>query len=277
MDDWKEEKELTNKAKENKKEVLDKILENLESAEEERKVYLSRDGFVTLPIIRGWFEILPLINIIKKNNLDSFIMGGYVRYMVSKNQSPIPAGDCDIYSKTEESFNSFVKILKESHKMTVKHENTVSITFAKVEQADHPLFACPTIQLIKPISKGAIVTTGTMEEILASFDFTVIRCGVISFDPPMALVDADFEHDEGKRILRIKNIHCPISSTLRCMKYAKKGYWIPPMHVLPLFLDWERRDQDYRIKLIDFLSKANKGVGLTEEQVNELEDLLMVD
>ena len=286
MADWfDEEAELAKKAEENKEEYLNDILKDFsidtnkeeKEVEDDREVYLSKDGFVIIPIIRGWFEILPLINIIKNNNLDSFIMGGYVRWMASKNHAPVPAGDCDIYSKTEESFNSFVEILKETHKMSVKHENDVSMTFANAENANHPLFACPTIQLIKPIKKGAIVAVGTMEEILASFDFTVIRCGVVSYDPPMAMVDADFEHDEGKRMLRIKNIHCPISSTMRCMKYAKKGYWIPPMHVLPLFLDWEQRDQNYRDKLVDYLQKANKGAGLTEEQVNELESLLMID
>lgn len=252
-------------------------LNNEEKIDNEKEVYISQKGFVEVPIIRGWFEILPLINIIKDNNLNSFIMGGYVRYMASKVRNPIPAGDVDIYSKTDESFNKFVDILKNKYNLTIKHENSVSMTFKNIEDHEHTLFSCPTIQLIKPVAKGAIVATGTMEEILENFDFTVIRCGVKLYDPPTALVDADFEHDEEIKCLRIKNIHCPISSTLRIVKYAKKGYWIPPMHVLPLFLDWERRDEEYRRKLVDFLKKANKGQGLTQEQVNELEDLLMVD
>lgn len=286
MADWFEEEEkLAREAEQNKKSTLDNILsefkidsnENEEEIPEDKDIYLSQGGFVNAPIIRGWFEILPLINIIKDNNLDSFIMGGYVRWMCSKHHDPTPAGDCDIYSQTEDSFNTFVKILKETHKLNVKHENDVSMTFAKVESSDHPLFACPIIQLIKPVKKGAIVATGSIEEILSNFDFTVIRCGVVSYDPPTAMVDADFDNDEKKKLLRIKNIHCPISSTLRCMKYAKKGYWIPPMHVIPLFLDWERRDQGYRDKLVDYLSKANAGKGLTQTQVDELESLLMVD
>lgn len=286
MDDFAEEEKLIKEAEENKKSKMADLFNSEFALEDIHKhknntdrppAYISRPGFVTTPILRGWFEIMPLINIIKENNLDSFIMGGYVRYMASKNQNPIPAGDCDIYSKTEGSYNTFAKVLKEKHGLTVKHENDISMTFNNPGDASHKLFSCPTIQLIKPINKGAIVATGTMEDILSNFDFTVIRCGVLAYDPPTALVDADFEHDEEKKVLRIKNIHCPISSTLRCMKYAKKGYWIPPMHILPLFLDWESRDQDYRDKLVEFLKSANMGAGLTEEQVNEMEALLNID
>jgi len=95
--------------------------------------------------------------------------------------------------------------------------------------------------------------------------------------PDRALVDADFMHDEEKKILRIKNIHCPISSTLRCMKYARKGYWLPPMQCCRLFIDWEERDEEYREKIIEFLKKSDMGEGLTKADIEEMEALMRID
>ena len=79
MADWFDvEAEIAKKAEENKEEYLNDILKDFsidinkeeKEVEDDREVYLSKDGFVTIPIIRGWFEIPPLINIIKNNNLD---------------------------------------------------------------------------------------------------------------------------------------------------------------------------------------------------------------
>ena len=92
LDFFDEENELSKEAEKNKKSNLEKALSefniNTVSTEEDpnplenideiqdKEVYLSRDGFVETPILRGWFEILPLINIIKDNKLDSFIIFG---------------------------------------------------------------------------------------------------------------------------------------------------------------------------------------------------------
>lgn len=129
--------------------------------------------------------------------------------------------------------------------------------------------------MIKPIREGKIVASGEMKEILENFDFTVIRCGFTSSQE--ILVDADFLHDEERKILRLKNIHCPISSTLRCMKYAAKGYWLKPFETLKLFLDWDSRSDEYRNKLVDFLEKSKEGEGLSKEDITELEALMRID
>ena len=127
---------------------------------------------------------------------------------------------------------------------TIIHENNISVTMK--------LNGYPTLQLIKPVEEGAIVAVGEMEDILNNFDFTVVRCGLISSTEIMA--DIDFLKDEQKHILRIKNIHCPISSMLRCMKYSRKGYCIKPMEVLKLFADWDNRNDEYKERLYDFLN-----------------------
>jgi hypothetical protein len=61
------------------------------------------------------------------------------------------------------------------------------------------------------------------------------------------------------------------------MKYSRKGYWLKPIECLKLFNDWSQRDNAYRSKLIDFIAQANEGKGLTKEDVEELEKMMMID
>lgn len=237
--------------------------------------YTSKPGFIEASVRRGFTEIEYLWNFLTpllKNN--AFICGGYVRYMCSPVPKPAPAGDIDIYFKNEESFD-LTKLEFGKAGFEIKHENDVSISFNVISNPDNPFFGSPQIQLIKPILEGAIVATGTMKEVIENFDFTVIRCGLIN--PKIAIVDADFVHDEEHKILRIKNIHCPISSTLRCMKYSRKGYWLPPMQCCRLFIDWEERDEKYRKKIIEFLKKSDIGEGLTKADIEEMEALMRID
>jgi len=234
--------------------------------------YTSRPGFVEAPVRRGFTEIAHLWNFIVPMN--AFICGGYIRYMCSPSPAPVPAGDIDIYFRDKPSFD-LGKIKFGNAGFEIKHENDVSVSFNKTSNPDNPFFGSPQVQLIKPILEGAIVATGTMKEIIKNFDFTVIRCGLLT--AVRALVDADFMHDEEKKILRIKNIHCPISSTLRCMKYSRKGYWLPPMQCCRLFIDWEERDEEYREKIIEFLKKSDMGEGLTKADIEEMEALMRID
>lgn len=259
----------------------DKIeLNPLASSEKESKKekvlkpsYISKKGFVEVKVIRGFSEISALWN--KANEYGGIICGGYVRYMCSPAVTVSLPGDCDIYFPNQEGFDNFKKLIENEFGLKAKHENGVSVTFPKISDHNHLLFGSPVIQLIKPIKEGHIVATGTLETILENFDFTCIRIGLKS--PTQALADADFLHDEEHHILRLKNIHCPISSTLRCMKYSRKGYWLPPMQVVSLFLDWDNRDQEYRDKLINFLKQANEGEGLTKEEVEQMEALMRID
>ena len=283
--DWDEEQKVYEESKENKDKVINDILSKnskinngLTNKPKEDKnlikpFYKSKDGYVKSKIYRGFQEIKYIFDIIKSQNLNCFICGGYVRYMCSPKRNPYQAGDVDIYSHTQKDFDILLKILKKDN-MSVKFENDVSVTFANLNDRKHPLFISPTIQLIKPLKQGAMVLKGTMEDILDNFDFTVVRCGLINENK--AIVDADFEHDEIKSLLRIKNIHCPISSTLRCMKYAKKGYWMTPFESLKLFINWENRDDSYRMKIIDMVKKFEDN-GITKEEIEKLEALMRID
>ena len=133
----------------------------------------------------------------------------------------------------------------------------------------------PPIQLIKPMQEARIVSFGDKKTILENFDFTVIRAAIISSE--QVYVDADFLHDEKHTLLRLKNIHCPVSSSLRCMKYSRKGYWLRPFECLKLFIDWTDRPDEYRVKLVEFLHKASENDGLSQEEVDELETMMRID
>ena len=236
--------------------------------------YKSQDGFIKVPIVRGFTEIKPIFNDLFHLGVGSFICGGYARYCASPlvGHKLGRAGDVDIYSPTEKDF----EIVREFYSkigLIIKHENDMAITYQR--QKEGFLRYCPPIQLIKPLREGRVVAVGTMEEILKNFDFTIVRTAIVN--EHWVLADADFIHDEENKILRLKNIHCPISSTLRCMKYAAKGYWLPPMQALNLFLDWDNRSPDYRQDLIDFILRISKGERLTSEQIDKFEALMRRD
>jgi len=224
--------------------------------------------FKKVPVLRGFTEINNLYDIVTKIK-GCYILGGYVRYMCSPTAVPKPAGDIDIYSDSEETFEALLKCFKEEYSLEVKHENDVSVTFSKVTEGK--LQFTPTIQIIKPVAKGAVVAVGDIETILDNFDFSVVRIGLVSKTEAMA--DIDFLEDEEKSTLRLKNIHCPVSSMLRCMKYARKGYWMRAIETLKLFKDWEDRDDEYKVKLVELLEVEDP----SQEEIDELEWLLRID
>lgn len=245
-------------------------LENLEPIDFSKR-YLSKDGFETIEIKRGFTEIKKLFDIVYQTG-HSFICGGYVRYMASPKKDPYKAHDIDIYSDDAEETNRLKYIFKE-HNLEIKHENEMAITYSRPSEG---IFStCPPIQLIKPIIKGKIVARGSMETILENFDFTVVRCAIKNENE--ILVDADFLHDEEKGMLRIKNIHCPVSSTIRCVKYGKKGYYLTPVEAMRLFIDWDNRDDEYRSKLYDFIKIMSQNGEMTQQQLDEFEAMLRID
>lgn len=231
------------------------------------------EEFVTVDIRRGFTEVEQVF--MDAARFGAFICGGYARYCASPLYKPVPASDVDVYCPSIEVFKETERFLKLEKKLEVRAENEMAITFKHPSEGSY--FYCPPVQLIKPVKKGQVVAMGSMEEVLFNFDFTVIRAGILN--DSYVLADKDFLEDERKRILRIKKIHCPISSTLRCMKYSRKGYWLKPMEVIKLLTDWENRDDNYRMQIVDLLRKsaADPKSGLTKEEVETLEALMRID
>jgi len=229
-------------------------------------------SFKEVDLKRGFYEIEKFFDICQR--YDSVICGGYARYCAS----PLPTkkvvipGDVDIFSHSDISIddllNEFISI---GYKKM--HENNLSITLEPEDEKKIELEIFPIPQIIKPIREGKIISCGTNEELLENFDFSITRAAILS--PTTVLVDEDFEEDERRKILRLKNIHCPISSMIRCCKYAKKGYFIRPMEALKLFKEWDIRGEDYRNRMIELFDRSDNN--LTRDEIDELEALLRVD
>jgi hypothetical protein len=236
-------------------------------------------AYVKVPLLRGFTEIKTLFEEVSKR--DGIICGGYARYCASQNPDPVPATDVDVFPVHQESFEGLKKFFTDL-KFEVRHENDISLTYKR--NADIKWLACPYVQIIKPTVEGRVVTLGDMEKILSNFDFSIVRAGILS--PEEVLVDEDFIEDEKKKIITIKNIHCPISSTFRVIKYTRRGYWAKPSEVVKLFVDWDQRDNEYRGRIIELFKKGEtfdkdapegqKG-GLSKEEIDELEAIMRID
>jgi hypothetical protein len=114
-----------------------------------------------------------------------------------------------------------------------------------------------------------------VEEVLGNFDFTIVRVA-LNPDRKTATAWASFIEDDKKGLLRLLNIHCPISSLLRVCKYARKGYYCRPAEAMKLFADWDARSPDYKSKMFDLFQKRNFGE-ITKDEIEELEKLLHID
>lgn len=259
-------------------------------------------AFVKVSVFRGTGEISEFLHMAHRHN--AVICGGYPRYCCSPRKDPVLAGDVDFFPRTEEHMAGLCKEL-EGVGYKVAHENKVSITY-KYEGEDLHWKLKPTPQVIKPVREGKIVTWGPIEEILENFDFTVVRVALVREETCQrcggneevheidgyalrcpegwlpgavawgAIADDEFSDDEKNTFIRIKNIHCPISSTIRCMKYARKGYFVGPAQVLKLFLDWNVRGPEYQSRMVTLFQSSQMGQ-ITQKEIDELEDLLRVD
>lgn len=238
-------------------------------------------SYVKVPLIRGFTEVRPLFDLCEKYN--AVICGGYARYCASPRPTPkvILASDADLFPRSEEVH---VKLCDDLQFMgfEIKHENHISVTFKPTKKRRKALQSIPTPQVIKPIIEGKVVTLGSTEEILNNFDFTIVRAAIISATE--CLVDEDFLLDEERGVLKLRNIHCPISSTLRCCKYSRKGYFLRPTEALKLFLDWNDRGPEYQARITQLFVESAKGKqsadnpgGMTQKEIDELEALLRID
>lgn len=247
-----------------------------EPLEHEEKSAPPPEGWIQIPVRRGLFEITRLMDL--RDRCGGIFMGGYARYCCSERWKPEPAADIDIFpvahgiSTSEAVFESWKSELAKEG-LTIKHENEISLTYERPKEGI--LLSAPAVQLIKPMKEGRIVTEGTVEQVLAGFDFTVVRVA-LNPDRLTATAWASFAEDDRKGLLRILNIHCPISSLLRVCKYSRKGYHCRPSEVLKLFMDWQNRNENYRSRIVELFQKGSFGK-LSKEEIDQLEALLNVD
>lgn len=235
--------------------------------------------YIEVPILRGFREIERLFDLC---GTQAYICGGYARYCCSQRKRPIPAQDCDVFPASENAFGTLKDALLKIG-FEAGHENAVSLSLklAKKANVDAVWRSAPHIQLIKPMIEGRVVTVGSLDEILENFDFSITRAAIVS--PVLCRVDEDFVKDDVNGVLRLKNIHCPISSMLRCMKYARKGYWMRPSEALMLFLDWDERGPDYKAEIIELFKQSamktdtGEQIKMERREIDRLEALLRRD
>lgn len=232
---------------------------------------------IEIPIQRGFTEISKLWEVCKNYGLN--ICGGYARYCASLRFNPVPAEDIDLFCEAESYFEQ-AKNFFLAEGLEIEFENDVCVTFKRPTDTKHKWRTTPKIQLIKPFQEARIKTFGPIREILENFDLTIVRVAILN--PNTILADKDFVGDELSTRLCLRNIHCPISSMFRCIKYMKKGYFLSPVESIKLFLDWEQRTPEYRAKIIEYVNKVeiHKETGeltLSEKDIFELERLMKID
>ena len=116
-----------------------------------------------------------------------------------------------------------------------------------------------------------VTIIGEPEEVIQRFDFTVTKA--YFKDKKTVIVDDALIEDVKRRRLIITSIPCPIAVAQRVTKYARKGFNIGVRELVKLFIEWDRRDQQYKNRLQELLSNPE----LTDEDFEELERLLRVD
>lgn len=256
---------------------LDNMFDDLFDNKTEKQfeiIKLKEDGFDhnTKSIIDLYYSRLKeLFDACSEYHGRFFLCGGWLRYFlnyyIKPNESSgffsglparkphriIHANDVDFYCKDQETFDGIKKIFRYKMLFTRKFETQNAITYKKWSTLQ-------PIQLIKPMVRDKIVTMGSLSEILRNFDFTVIRVGMDHdlFEQKKVLIDVDFERDELNHYIVIKNIHCPISSLQRVIKYCKKGYTIKEQELIKLFDDWDSRDAKYKKDLKVFFQNIKQ-------------------
>jgi len=254
---------------------IDKMFEDVLSDMNNNVV---KPTLIEKPILRGHFtQIEELFRMFRQNQINAFICGGYVRWACSPLGDPAPTQDMDVYCETDADFNKAHALFNRNN-LRAKMRNSVSVTYHR-GKLNGIFSTLPPIQLIKPIQEGRMVTTGCMTDVLANFDFSIIRCGFDEecFSRKVAMCDVDFAAHETTKVLVLKNIHCPISSMFRCIKYTNRGYRLSTHEMLKLFVDWETRTPEYREKIKSFFVRMNAGQRIDATEFNAMYRSMRVD
>ena len=122
------------------------------------------------------------------------------------------------------------------------------------------------IQLIKPLNIDRMVSGGTIQDVLDNFDFTIAKSAIHvgALGGTVAVCHPDFHNHDLESKLVVTNIHCPISSMKRVIKYTQRGFKIENVELLKLFKDYEARPADWKA-LID--RGVNNPYSLTNQEL----------
>lgn len=203
--------------------------------------YITAKPKRNLEIIKDIFEVLQ--------KFDAFIAGGFARHsLLDYNTS---YSDIDIYSRSNKKYEDLRDFL--IGMLTVKNESETSITFEN------------NWSIIKPI----LDFYGEPDKVLDSFDFTICQAAIVS--PEECIHAKTFFEDEDKKRLIIFNTTYAINTFFRVIKYAKKGYYIPPLEVLKIFNSYHCMGEEMS-ELIS--SSLFQGKIFTQEMIDHQKNLI---
>ena len=191
--------------------------------------------FVKLKVRRGAELMAPLIRAAAE--CDAIIAGGAVRWMCSPLSDPVGSADVDVFPPTKGKLEALEgRLLAMGYERINEARSEMARTYRKASAPAPAGF----VQLVEPRTHAHMNTAaGSAAELLETLDFTVARAALLSGST--ALVDADFEHDERLKLLRIRHIVCPISAVRRIAKYTAKGYNCRMLEIVKLFAEWSER------------------------------------
>lgn len=224
-----------------------------------------------IPVIRGKTEISPLLNSLKNmvgkggiSTNDVFICGGYARYATTKNDSASSfPNDVDLFFLNHRAFEITSQRLEMDgftlRAVTNKSHEGLIYDFWYDDQP------CHNIQLISPQytikriidrfkDAEAIDCTEPflLERTLAAFDLTCCMVGIKALEWNKGAIAAQqyLLADKNQEVMLGQLVQSPIKTGLRIIRYAKRGYRIPPITLLHLFLMWDQMSDEEKQSMV---------------------------
>lgn len=207
-------------------------------------------SYRTVPIMRGIANNTGSIAVDHLNRIISaggVIAGGFARYCCSTARDVAPASDIDVYAISMSAFDGLTTLL-DSMCGSFTKETGISYNWT----GDFL-----SLQLIKPVEEGNLVTVGDPETIMSTYDFTVCKAAIIS--STLCLVDERFSVDEAKKFLRIRKMGNPLSTLNRVIKYTKKGYSTNNFQLMKILKEWDAHKESFKSDLEQLVVKQDKG------------------
>lgn len=183
-----------------------------------------------------------------------YIAGGFARWMVNPTKilsSITPPADVDIFLRHEEDLEAVISILEEKSNDIIgspdeSHYTERSITFrdliVRIQISNSGSDGMSEgiripLQIILPRVSPRFVTTGSVIDILDSFD--MIHAMVAIHRDMTVTTYKDFLRYELPKRIGIHNPRNPIESMQRVIKFCKMGYKVDMMEIANLFLYWD--------------------------------------